>query len=412
MDDRLNIKVDNQQIGKLLKENDEYLFSYEVEDNRSYLSLTMPVRQKPFIYKKLHPIFEMHLPEGYLLSIIKKHFSKLTKTDDFGLLNIMAGSIKGRISYESKQNSIKNDLTLDQLLHPKSDKLFDELVNRFALHSALSGVQPKVLATIEDKATLRCDDYIVKSWGDEYKELALNEYYCMKIVQGAGVEVPEFYISDDEKLFIMKRFDKVEDKYIGFEDMCVLMGKQRDDKYEGSYEQVVKNIKIFASSQYKKSSMIQFFKMTYINYLVKNGDAHLKNFGIIYDGIDNIKLAPAYDVVSTVVYIKNDIPALLLLGSKKWWDKKYLERFGSQTCGLTKKELSLAIEECEQAVGKVRNEIVQRLESEESSDKKEVLEALVEIFDENSFFDETNYLLGNIKNKERIVDSLSHSREN
>jgi len=386
MADKLNIKVDNKQIGKLFKENDEYLFSYEVEDKQSYISLIMPVRQKSFIYKKLHPIFQMHLPEGYLLSIIKKHFSKLTKTDDFGLLNIMAGSIKGRISYESKQNSTKSDLTLDQLLHPKSDKLFDELVNRFALSSALSGVQPKVLATIEDKATLQCEDYIVKSWGEEYKELAINEYYCMKIVQGAGVEVPEFYISDDEKMFIMKRFDKVDDKYIGFEDMCVLMGKQRDDKYEGSCEQIVKNIKVFVSSQYKKSAMIQFFKMTYINYLVKNGDAHLKNFGIIYDEIDNIKLAPAYDVVSTVVYIKNDIPALLLLGSKKWWDKKYLKRFGKQTCGLTQKELDMAVDECEVALFQVRDEIEARLINEEDEDKKEVLESLLEVFDSNSFF--------------------------
>ena len=53
----------------------------------------MPVHQKPYIHNKLHPIFEMHLPEGYLLSIIKKHFSKFAKTDDFGLLNIMVSSI-------------------------------------------------------------------------------------------------------------------------------------------------------------------------------------------------------------------------------------------------------------------------------------------------------------------------------
>ena len=53
----------------------------------------------------------------------------------------------------------------------KNDNLFDELLDRFALNSALSGVQPKVLATVENKATLKIDDYIVKSWGDEYKEI-------------------------------------------------------------------------------------------------------------------------------------------------------------------------------------------------------------------------------------------------
>ena len=376
----LNVKVDLNSVGKLIKENEEFIFSYTSENKNDFISLIMPIRQKPFIHNKLHPIFEMHLPEGYLLSIIKKHFSKLLKTDDFGLLNIMAPSIKGRVSYESDFLRVETNLTLDDLLHSKNDNLFDELLDRFALNSALSGVQPKVLATVENKATLKIDDYIVKSWGDEYKELALNEYYCMKIVKLSNIEVPEFYISDDEKLFIMKRFDKIEDSYIGFEDMCVLMGKQRDDKYEGSYEQIVKTIKIFVSSQNKKSSLLEFFKMTYLNYRLKNGDAHLKNFGLIYDGIDNIKLAPAYDVVSTTVYIKNDIPALLLLGSKKWWDKKFIEKFGIQTCDLTKKEIENAIFECENAIDIVKNEILIRLETEQNQDKKEILEKLVDIF--------------------------------
>ena len=376
----LNVKVDLNSVGKLIKENEEFIFSYMSENKDDFISLIMPIRQKPYIHTKLHPIFEMHLPEGYLLSIIKKHFSKFVKTDDFGLLNIMAPFIKGRVSYESDFLRVETNLTLDDLLHSKNDNLFDELLDKFAINSALSGVQPKVLATIENKATLKIDDYIVKSWGDDYKELALNEYYCMKIIKLANIKVPEFYISDDEKLFIMKRFDKVEDNYIGFEDMCVLMGKQRDDKYEGSYEQIVKTIKIFVSSQNKKSSLLEFFKMTYLNYRLKNGDAHLKNFGLIYDGIDNIKLAPAYDVVSTTVYIKNDIPALLLLGSKKWWDKKFIEKFGIQTCDLTKKEIENAIFECENAIDIVKNEILIRLETEQNQDKKEILEKLVDIF--------------------------------
>ena len=376
---RLNVNVDSKNAGKLVKENDEFIFLYTNEDIKNFISLIMPVRQKPYIYNKLHPIFEMHLPEGYLLSIIKKHFSKIAKTDDFGLLKIISSSIKGRISYETDSVIVTNNLTLDDLLHPKSDTLFDELVNRFALNSALSGVQPKVLATIENKTTLKIDDYIVKSWGEDYPELALNEYYCMKIVKLANIEVTEFFISDDEKLFIMKRFDKIDDNYIGFEDMCVLMGKQRDDKYEGSLEQIVKTIKTFVSAQHKKSSLINFFKMTYLNYRLKNGDAHLKNFGLIYSGIDDIKLAPAYDVVSTVVYIKNDIPALLLLGNKKWWDKKYLEKFGIQTCSLTKKELDNAILECENAVNLVKDELLKRLEIEKNENKVKILSKLIEI---------------------------------
>lgn len=379
--DELKVLVADELSGELYYENGEFIFRYDADTQEHFISLIMPVRKKEYLHSKLHPIFEMHLPEGYLLSIIKKHFSKLVKTDDFGLLKVMSESIKGRVQYTKTQTQNETLLTLEDILHPKEENLFDELVKRFALKSALSGVQPKVLATITDKATLRCDDYIVKSWGDDYKELALNEYYCMEVVKNAGVDVAEFYISDDEKLFIMKRFDKKDDgTYIGFEDMCVLMAKQRDDKYEGTYEQVAKVIKTFVTPKYKKSSLIDFFKMIVINNMVQNGDAHLKNFGLIYEDIDNIKLAPAYDVVSTTVYIKKDIPALHLMGSKKWWGKKYLIEFGKTACELTQKDAETAYNECLKSLEIIKKEIYKRVLIEKNKDKIELLEKLSEIF--------------------------------
>lgn len=318
MENKLYVEVEKKLVGQLTKENNELIFSYMSEDKNDFISLTMPVRIKSYANKHLHPIFEMHLPEGYLLSIIKKHFSKIVKTDDFGLLWLMSKSINGRLAYVHIDEIQEQFLALEELLQPKSENLFHELVSRFALHSPLSGVQPKVLAKVQDRATLKLDEYIVKSWGDDYPQLALNEFYCMSIAKYAGIDVAEFYISDDDKLFIMKRFDIQEDgTTLGFEDMCVLQAKQREDKYEGSYEQIVKSIKIFTSPQHKKSSLRAFFKIIIINNLVKNGDAHLKKFGLIYKNISDIKLAPAYDIVCTTLYIKNDIPALNLLGSKK-----------------------------------------------------------------------------------------------
>ena len=357
MSDFLIVKVDSKTSGVLSSEENEYIFSYKTEDKKDFISLTMPVRAKSWNSKNLHPLFEMHLPEGYLLSIIKKHFSKFTKTDDFGLLKLMSPSIKGRVSYEQDLKIELKPLILDDLLHSSNEKLFDELVFRFALNSPISGVQPKVLAQIENKATLKLEDYIVKSWGEEYPELALNEYLCMRVVQKANIYVPEFYLSQDRKLFIMKRFDiKDDNTYLGFEDMCVLFGKNRDDKYEGTYEQIAKTIKTFVSPKYKKESLENFFKMIVINFLLKNGDAHLKNFGLIYDDISNIKLAPAYDVVTTTVYIKNDIPALHLLGSKKWWKEIQLLRFGIEFCDLTTKEVKELYEICLKAKDEIIEE--------------------------------------------------------
>ena len=376
MSDFLIVKVDSKTSGVLSSEENEYIFSYKTEDKKDFISLTMPVRAKSWNSKNLHPLFEMHLPEGYLLSIIKKHFSKFTKTDDFGLLKLMSPSIKGRVSYEQDLKIELKPLILDDLLHSSNEKLFDELVFRFALNSPISGVQPKVLAQIENKATLKLEDYIVKSWGEDYPELALNEYLCMRVVQKANIYVPEFYLSQDRKLFIMKRFDiKDDNTYLGFEDMCVLFGKNRDDKYEGTYEQIAKTIKTFVSPKYKKESLENFFKMIVINFLLKNGDAHLKNFGLIYDDISNIKLAPAYDVVTTTVYIKNDIPALHLLGSKKWWKEKQLLRFGIEFCDLTTKEVKELYEICLKA----KDEIIEEAKSYKNDEQvSEFIDNLIE----------------------------------
>lgn len=381
MEDSVRVKVRDEVVGDLVEENGEFIYHYNTKDQSNFISLTMQVRAKDYINKQLHPLFEMHLPEGYLLSIIKKHFSKIVKVDDFSLLRLMSPSIKGRVSYANNQVIKEEPLTLDSLLHSNDKNLFDELVAKFALSSALSGVQPKVLARIQDKATLSLDEYIVKSWGEDYPHLGLNEYYCMKIVKKAGITVPEFYLSDDNKLYIMKRFDIKDDgSYLGFEDMCVLQAKQRDDKYEGSYEGIVKTIKTFVSPKHKKHALKEFFKMVVINNFVQNGDAHLKNFGLIYRDITDIKLSPAYDVVSTTMYIENDIPALHLLGSKRWWDKKFLIQFGMEYCDLTKSEVNSLYEECLRALKEVLDEVVLRKESEKEREVVQFLSRLSEVF--------------------------------
>ena len=62
--------------------------------------------------------------------------------------------------------------------------------------------------------------------------------------------------------------------------------------------------------------------------MVRNGDAHLKNFGVLYASpLDTVTLAPVYDVVTTTAYVRKDVPALSLAGTKKWWPRKMLERF-------------------------------------------------------------------------------------
>ena len=131
----------------------------------------------------------------------------------------------------------------------------------------------------------------------------------------------------------MERFnyDKKSDIFLGFEEILVLLGKNRDEKYSGSYERVVKTV--YAVTTNKNEAMVLLYKTIVMSYLLKNGDAHLKNFGILYDEeFKNIRFAPAYDIVNTCVYIYKDKPALTMFGKKIWFGESELVHFGVECC--------------------------------------------------------------------------------
>jgi len=382
-DEALKVFANRRLVGQLVKEDQQYVFQYAADAQEDgFISLTMPVRTRSYQDLSLLPIFEMHLPEGYLLSVLQRHFSKLIGSDELDLLKLLAPNIHGRLTYQLAESK-KPSLELKDLLHPK-EKLFEELVERFALHSAVSGVQPKVLAQVQDKATLQTESYIVKTWGNDYPQLALNEYWCMKVVAAANVTVPEFYLSDDARFFIMRRFD-VYDQYIfGFEDGCVLQGKSRKQKYEGSYEQLAKTLQRFISPQHKVTAMQQYFKIIVLNHALQNGDGHLKNFGILYNTANDIWLAPAYDIVSTTAYIKNDTPALTVSGSRRWMSRKRLLEFGQQHCQLTNQQASHLYDECEEAMQQTAVILKKEWRKTKTDEARHVLSHLHKLMTEDS----------------------------
>src|SRR5574344_2488268 len=377
----LKVFVNKNQNGLLSFENDSYIFNYE-NSAKDVVSVTMPLRSASYISKKLHPIFDMNMPEGALKESIKNHFSKIETMDDFNMLKTIGPYMLGRVKFEEIKEQ-KDDLKLDDILNSKKDNLFDELLDRFAIKSGVSGVQPKLLLKAFDKTTMKFENYIVKSWEDDYPNLALNEYFCMKACSYAKLPTPEFYISDDFKMFVMKRFDILEDgTYLGFEDMCVLTARGVENKYDGSYEECARVIKDIISPQYKKESLKIFFKSLVMNHFLKNGDAHLKNYGILYkNDFNNSFLAPIYDVITTKVYIKNDIPALRLSDGKLWWKEKTYKNFAKLSCNLTNVEYETIMDECIESIRLTKNEILEFIKKYPK--QKIFLDSLIECWSEN-----------------------------
>lgn len=343
----------------------EYVFAYS-HDARSdaQVSLTMPVRLASWTSRELHPIFQMNLPEGALLEAIRRAIAKIIGEDDLSILRVTGGNQVGRNRFSLPGDSLSSlseaSESLDELLtYPNTSELFHELIAKYALRSGISGVQPKVLLNAAERGTLASSNYIVKSCGTDYPCLAVNEYFCMTAATRAGLPTPEFYLSDNGGLFIMRRFDVAPDNAaIGFEDMCSLQALGTAQKYSSSYERVAKSIRDFVSGDRLMAAREQFFATLVLSVMVRNGDAHLKNFGVLYNTPQSsVSLAPVYDVVTTTAYIKNDIPALTLAGTKKWWPRKILERFAVTHLSLPPKKTAEIFNRMAEAVTETRMKI-------------------------------------------------------
>lgn len=370
----VDVYLDKTFTGRLTRSQQKHVFSYGLHAEAA-LSLTMPLRTESYSYNSLHPIFQMNLPEGHLRQTIERATAKLYGSDDLTLLTLLGRHQIGKLRYSLADIPLPdNNQTLpelQQLLGSENAALFDQLLQRYALSSGVAGVQPKILleardnhatntSSVKDKATLPLKKWIVKAWGPEFPELARNEFICLTLARHAGLAVSDFYVSDNGKLLITERFDiGRNNEALGFEDFCVLQGKGTAEKYDASLESCTNTLRQFVSAETLSQALYDFFKLTLINVRVKNGDAHLKNLGVIYPHLHNYRagelpecqrqLAPVFDIVSTTPYIPNDSMALSLTGSKRWPKWKVLEKFGRQHCGLNSEKIEKIVSEIEQA---------------------------------------------------------------
>lgn len=360
----LDVWVGAAKSGRLEQQSRrQYVFGY-APGAAEAVSLTMPVRLQGWVSPELHPIFQMNLPEGALLEAIRRAIAKIIGDDDLSILLATGGNQVGRnrfsLAADNFPHFASEQESLDEILtYPDTKELFHELLNRYALRSGISGVQPKVLLEATARGTLASGGYIVKTWGADYPQLAANEFFCMTAAVAAGLPVPEFYLAENGGLFVMRRFDRtLKGEALGFEDMCSLQAQGTAQKYRGTYEGIAKSLKSYVSGENLPAARRQFFGMLVLSSMVRNGDAHLKNFGLLYASPQGpVSIAPVFDVVTTTAYLQHDVPALSLAGTKKWWPRNMLERFAISHLALTSAEVRETIERLAAAVMDTRKMI-------------------------------------------------------
>ena len=193
-----------------------------------------------------------------------------------------------------------------------------ELADRMSI----SGVQDKISLSFENKElvpTAVDGKFILKPVpSDEsiknQKDVVFNEHVSMLIsknifkIRTANCGLVEF--SNGELSYITKRFDYSENNEIKYdqEDFASVLEVTKEShgqnyKYDAkTYTHCANAIKLKIPA--KIIALEDFFKRIVLNYLICNGDAHLKNFSI-YSGadIEEYILSPNYDILNTRYHV-------------------------------------------------------------------------------------------------------------
>ena len=115
----------------------------------------------------------------------------------------------------------------------------------------------------------------------------------------------------------MKRFDRSPHGPVHIEDFAQVFRQYPERKYErASY----RNIAEVLWNEAGEEAINQFLRRLTFSALIGNADMHLKNLSLIYADRVLPRLAPAYDLLSTIVYLPDESMALKLGRSKRWRD--------------------------------------------------------------------------------------------
>lgn len=202
-------------------------------------------------------------------------------------------------------------------------------------NTSITGVQPKLSLWLEkSKKSIRFtvvdekSNYIIKPQSEAYQSLPENEDLCMHLAETFGIETAThglIRLPGGELAYITQRFDRENENKLSCEDLCQLSETLTEHKYRGSYEKTGKIIKQYSTQG--GLDTLHYFELVVFSFITGNADMHLKNFSMFEKQEGQFSLSPAYDLVSTMLVIKNEPEqmALTLNGRKKKITKKDFE---------------------------------------------------------------------------------------
>jgi serine/threonine-protein kinase HipA len=335
----------------------------------AFVSLTMPVRTESYVWDDtLHPVFQMNLPEGYLLQVLQEQLGPQITASPMALLSIIGRNMVGRIQVAAagaKLDEPTQPVEVAELLQgDNSEEAFAELVRQHAA-SGVSGVEPKFLDTqsedigrgaVHKKTTLLTHRHIIKGSAGRLPYVTLNEHLCMQVAARV-LPTARTELSQDGNALVVHRFDVNDNGQLrlGMEDFCALLGLRPAAKYETTWERVARAVRDHVPGATQLETFRQLATTLLLTYALRNADCHAKNLALLYTSRADVHLSPAYDMITTVAYpgYQQNPPGISFMGKKTWSPGKSLGKFIAATFGVSVKAQVEIVETISDAVSDI-----------------------------------------------------------
>ncbi len=188
-------------------------------------------------------------------------------------------------------------------------------IARDAGQFSLAGAQPKTAFLFERgrwgvPSGRTPTTHIVKPPIGAFDGHAENEHVCLALARALGLPAATSQVRmfEDEAAIVVERYDRVRIgetiRRLHQEDMCQALGCAPTGKYENEGGPGAQEIAALlrASSGRPNEDVRTFVQALALNWLIGGTDAHAKNYSMLIGAGGRARLAPLYDVASTLPY--------------------------------------------------------------------------------------------------------------
>jgi serine/threonine-protein kinase HipA len=330
MSDRLAIWLYGMKVAIVEQERRRMRLQYTSDAIRSFpagtplLSLRLALGQERFPNGVVRSFLDGLLPEDDSRRLIAQDLG-LRADDTFALARALGRDCAGALVIQPASDQPPppaTTLTAEPLSEDEIQRLVENLRSAplgvdQRVRISLAGVQEKLLLTrLRDGRWGRPVDgtpstHILKPEIRDYPQTVENEAFCMRVAKNLDMDVAdiETIAMGGRRLIVVSRYDRVvaptgEVERVHQEDFCQATGMLPAQKYEEDGGPSLRELAGILSEA-DPDSLESLLRAVTLNVIIGNGDAHAKNFSLLHDRGGALRLAPLYDLLSTLTYGDN-----------------------------------------------------------------------------------------------------------